>query len=66
MLVLSRKRGEEVVIPSLNIAIRLIEIRGDRARLGIDAPSHIGVHRKEVWARMQEWDAEAPLPSKQS
>ena len=63
MLVLSRKPGEEVVIPSLDIAIRLLEICGDRVRLGIEAPSHIEVHRKEVWARMHDWQTEAAIGS---
>ena len=32
----------------------VIEIRGDKVRLGIDAPKHIGVHRQEVWVQIQE------------
>jgi len=47
MLVLSRKLGESVTIDK-NIVITVVEIRGDKIRLGIDAPKHIKVHRQEV------------------
>lgn len=47
MLVLSRKRNESIVING-NIIVTLVDIRGDRARLGIDAPSDVTVHRLEV------------------
>ena len=57
MLVLTRKPGEELVIPSLDVRIRLVEIRGDKVRLGIDAPRHVSVHRKEVWDRIQQFPA---------
>ena len=55
MLVLTRKLGEEIVIPSLDVTIRLVEIHGDKVRLGIEAPTPIEVHRKEVWDRIQEF-----------
>ncbi len=57
MLVLTRKQGEEIVIPSLDVTIRLVEIRGDKVRLGIEAPKEVTVHRKEVWDRIQEFHA---------
>ena len=47
MLVLSRKKNEEVVING-NIRVVIVEIRGDKVRLGIEAPKDIDVHRKEV------------------
>ncbi|MBI3465088.1 MAG: carbon storage regulator [Planctomycetes bacterium] len=53
MLVLSRKEGEEIVIPSLDVTIRLVEIRGENVRIGIEAPTHLAVHRKEVWERIE-------------
>ena len=61
MLVLSRREGEEVVIPELDITIRLIEIRRDHVRIGIDAPRHIAVHRKEVWERIESSPAAEEL-----
>lgn len=51
MLVLSRKRGEKVVIVTPGgeeITISVIEIRGDRARMGFDAPKDHAIHRDEV------------------
>ena len=57
MLVLTRKLGEEIVIPSLDVTIRLVEIRGDKVRLGVEAPTQVAVHRKEVWERIQEFQS---------
>lgn len=48
MLVLSRKAGEQIVI-SDTITITIVEIRGDKVRIGIDAPPEVIVHRQEVW-----------------
>ena len=53
MLVLTRKTDEVITIGD-DIRIMVIEIRGDKVRLGIDAPKHIGVHRQEVWAQIQD------------
>lgn len=52
MLVLSRKKDEEIVIGG-NIKIMVIEIRGDKVRLGIDAPREVSVHRREVFDAIQ-------------
>ena len=52
MLVLSRKRSEQIVIAE-NIVITVVEIRGDKVRLGIEAPVEIPVHRKEVYEAIQ-------------
>ena len=48
MLVLSRKRNESIVIND-NITITIVEIRGDKVRLGIEAPKEVPVHRREVF-----------------
>ncbi len=48
MLVLSRKKNESIIIND-NITITVIEIRGDKIRLGIDAPKDVSVHRREVY-----------------
>lgn len=48
MLVISRKENEQFYVGD-NIVITLVEIRGDKVRLGIDAPKEIPVHRKEVY-----------------
>ena len=48
MLVLSRKKSETIMIAN-NIAITVVEIRGDRVRIGVEAPKEVSVHRKEVY-----------------
>ena len=52
MLVLSRKTGEQIIIAD-DIKIVIVEIRGDKVRVGIEAPKEIKVHRLEVWASIQ-------------
>jgi len=52
MLVLSRKRNESIVIND-NITILTVEIRGDKVRLGIEAPADVPVHRTEVYEVIQ-------------
>ena len=52
MLVLSRQRNETIVIGD-DIEITVVDIRGDKVRLGITAPTHIPVHRKEVYEAIQ-------------
>jgi carbon storage regulator len=52
MLVLSRKRDERIVIGD-NIVITVVEVRGDKVRLGIEAPSEVPVHRQEVLDAMK-------------
>lgn len=47
MLVLSRKKNERIVIDD-NIVITVVEVKGDKVRLGIEAPKEIPVHRSEV------------------
>ena len=48
MLVLTRKKNESIIIGD-SISIMVIEIRGDKVRLGIDAPREVPVHRQEVY-----------------
>lgn len=52
MLVLSRKKNESIVIND-DIVITVVEIRGDKVRLGIQAPREVPVHRSEVHAAIQ-------------
>jgi carbon storage regulator len=58
MLVLSRKRDERIVIGD-NIVITVVEVRGDKVRLGIDAPTEVPVHRQEVLDAMRRDAADA-------
>ncbi len=48
MLVLSRKKNESIVIGD-NIVITVVDVRGDKVRLGIEAPKDVPVHRREVY-----------------
>ena len=48
MLVLSRHRDETIMIGD-DIVITIVDIRGDKVRLGIQAPTHVPVHRQEVY-----------------
>jgi carbon storage regulator len=48
MLVLSRKKDQKIIIGD-NIVLMVIEIRGDKVRLGVDAPREVTVHRQEVY-----------------
>jgi len=52
MLVLSRQRDESIIIGD-NITITIVDIRGDKVRLGIDAPKEVPVHRQEVYDAIQ-------------
>lgn len=48
MLVLSRQRDQSIMIGD-EIEITIVDVRGDKVRVGINAPKHISVHRKEVY-----------------
>lgn len=52
MLVLSRKKDESIIIND-TIRVTIVEIRGDKVRLGIDAPKDVAVHRREVYEAIQ-------------
>ena len=52
MLVLSRHRDESIMIGD-NVVVTIVDIRGDKVRLGIDAPQDIPVHRQEVYEAIQ-------------
>jgi carbon storage regulator len=58
MLVLSRQRDETIMIGD-EVEITVVDISGDKVRLGIDAPRHVRVHRKEVYQAIQRENAEA-------
>ncbi len=52
MLVLSRQRDESIIIGD-NIKITIVDIRGDKIRIGIEAPPEVAVHRQEVYDAIQ-------------
>lgn len=53
MLVLNRKVGESFVIPAYDIEIVVVEIKGDKVRIGIDAADDVDIFRREVWRAIQ-------------
>lgn len=54
MLVLTRKVGEEIVLPNRGVTVGVVGINGKHVRLGITAPLETSVHRKEVWQRIHQ------------
>ena len=53
MLVLGRKRGEGIVIGD-DITVTVVEIRGDRVKLGFSAPAEVPIHRTEVHQKIED------------
>ncbi len=58
MLVLSRKRDQQIIIGD-GIVITVVEIRGDKVRLGIEAPREVSVHRREIYEAIQRENEQA-------
>lgn len=53
MLVLSREKGQLIRIGD-NISIMIVDIRGDRVRVGVQAPPEVPVHRQEIYERIKQ------------
>lgn len=58
MLILTRKVGESIAIGD-DVIIRIMDVKGKQVRLGIQAPTHTSVHRREIYERIQEENKEA-------
>jgi carbon storage regulator len=58
MLVLSRQRDESIMIGD-NVVVTIVDVRGDRVRLGIEAPREVSVHRREVYEAIQRENQQA-------
>ena len=56
MLVLSRKKGESIIIND-NIVVTVVDIRGDKVRLGFDAPKDVPIFRSEVYDAIKRSEA---------
>ena len=52
MLVLSRKRGEGIVIGD-NVTVTILDVQGERVKLGFAAPAEVPIHREEIHRRME-------------
>ncbi len=61
MLVLSRQRDESIMIGD-NVEIIIVDVRGDKVRLGITAPKEIPVHRREIYDAIQREQAQKKEP----
>ena len=59
MLVLTRKINESIVIND-DVSVLVVEVRGDRVRLGIEAPKNVTVHRKEIYDAIRDTDSGGP------
>lgn len=64
MLVLSRQRDESIMIGD-DVEITIVDVRGDKVRLGITAPKSIPVHRREIYDAIQREKAAAKLAESQ-
>jgi carbon storage regulator len=51
MLVLSRRPGEQILVPQCELAVTVLAVEGNTVRLGISAPADLAVYRDEVWRR---------------
>ena len=60
MLVLSRQRDQSIIIGD-NVVITVVDVRGDKVKLGIEAPKEISVHRQEVYEAIQRENRQAAL-----
>ncbi|MCD7034445.1 carbon storage regulator CsrA [Metabacillus sp. GX 13764] len=58
MLVLTRKLNESIKIGD-DIEIKIVAIQGDQIKLGIEAPKHVDIHRKEIYLSIQEENSSA-------
>lgn len=61
MLVLSRKIDESIMIDD-RIKVVIVDIRGDKVRLGVEAPQNVPVHRQEVYEAIQRENAKGANP----
>lgn len=58
MLILTRKKGESIVIDE-NIEINILELSDGKVKIGIEAPKNVSIHRKEVYLQIQEENKKA-------
>ncbi len=62
MLVLTRKENESIMIGD-SIEVKLLDVKEHQVKIGIDAPKHIAVHRKEVYLAIQAENKQAAAPT---
>ncbi|MEJ2756528.1 MAG: carbon storage regulator CsrA [Gammaproteobacteria bacterium] len=57
MLILTRRQGETLMIGD-EITVTVLSVKGNQVRIGVEAPKHVPVHRKEIWDRIQKEKAD--------
>ncbi|AXF56309.1 carbon storage regulator CsrA [Salicibibacter kimchii] len=62
MLILTRKHDESIQIGD-GVEVKVVSIEGDQVKLGIDAPKHVDIHRKEIYDSIQEENKAAAMSS---
>jgi carbon storage regulator len=62
MLVLRRKRGEQILVPDCELAVTVLAVEGKTVRLGISAPPDLAVYREEVWHKVSQQLPGRPFP----
>ncbi|MBT9142160.1 MAG: Carbon storage regulator [Dehalococcoidia bacterium] len=60
MLILTRKTGQDLIIGD-NITVKVLEIKGDSVKIGIEAPKEVAVNRQEVYDAIRQANREAAL-----
>ena len=63
MLVLSRKKNESIIIND-NVVVTIVDIKGDRVRLGFEAPKEVTIHRREVFEAIKRSKGSEEAPAK--
>lgn len=62
MLVLSRKKNESIIIND-NIVVTIVDIKGDKVRLGFEAPKEVTIHRREVFEAIKRSEGSEDVPA---
>ena len=62
MLILTRKVNESLIIGD-DVRLTILGIKGNQIRVGIDAPSHVSIHREEIYLRIQEEGNDQSMPA---
>ena len=62
MLILTRRVGERLMIGD-EVSVTVLGVKGNQVRIGVDAPSHVEIHREEIYDRIQSERRAAKVPS---